>query len=552
MNGRLVVALACALASLPGRASAGALAATRFVPESRADDICVDTPLRIRFDRPPLVGAAGTIRVYRSDDVLVDSIDLANPDSARRPIGGAMAGGSPYLFNYYPVIITGRTAAIYLHHVLEYGETYYVLVDRGVFNDVDGRPFRGIRRPQRWRFTTRASGPPADATRLVVDAGGEGDFCTVQGAIDFVPASNPQRVTVEVRNGTYSEIVYVNSRKPFITVRGESRDRSIIQYANNNNFNGRVSGLFRAMFGVDASDFVLENITLHNTTPYLGSQAEAFRGYGARTLLNRVNLRSFQDTLLLQNRGFVTSSYIEGDVDFTWGGGPVFFENTELRALHAGYYAQIRNAQSARGNVYVNCALTRAPTLADESVYLGRIDPGVFPFSEVMFINSAMGPHVRSAGWLLNNADCSQASQIAFGEYHSTDLNGNLLDVSARLACSTQLSDEQVGQFRDPGFVVGGWVPNTVNVVTLDVAAPGDLTQVHWSAPPSHSGADWVGLYRLGAPDSDYVAAQYTGTDGTTGDMDFTAPLEPGRYEFRYLVADGPASAAASARIRVR
>ena len=48
-----------------------------------------------------------------------------------------------------------------------------------------------------------------------------------------------------------------------------------------------------------------------------------------------MNLSSFQDTLLLQNRGFVTGSHIEGDVDFMWGGGPVFFENCELQALHA-------------------------------------------------------------------------------------------------------------------------------------------------------------------------------------------------------------------------
>jgi pectin methylesterase-like acyl-CoA thioesterase len=149
------------------------------------------------------------------------------------------------------------------------------------------------------------------------------------------------------------------------------------------------------MFGVDASDFVLENITLHNTTPYQGSQAEAFRGYGARALLNRVNLSSFQDTLLLQNTAFVTNSYIEGDVDFMSGGGPVFFEYCELKALHAGYYTQIRNGQGVHGNVYVNSTLTRDPTLAENTVYLGRIDPTPFPYSEVVFINTAMDTHVR-------------------------------------------------------------------------------------------------------------------------------------------------------------
>ena len=44
----------------------------------------------------------------------------------------------------------------------------------------------------------------------------------------------------------------------------------MIQYANNANLN---TGNPRAMFGVDASDFTLENITLYNTTPRGGSIA---------------------------------------------------------------------------------------------------------------------------------------------------------------------------------------------------------------------------------------------------------------------------------------
>ena len=145
--------------------------------------------------------------------------------------------------------------------------------------------------------------------------------------------SNARPVTITVRPGTYNEINYVPSNKPFITVRGEDRDNTIIQYANNANVNG---GNSRAMFGVDAPDFTLENITLWNTTPRGGSQAEAFRGNNSRILLNRVNLKSFQDTLLLQGQAMVANSYIEGDVDFMWGVGAVYFINSELKAVSSG------------------------------------------------------------------------------------------------------------------------------------------------------------------------------------------------------------------------
>jgi pectin methylesterase-like acyl-CoA thioesterase len=243
----------------------------------------------------------------------------------------------------------------------------------------------------------------------------------------------------------------VPSSKPFITIRGEDRDGVVIQYANNANLN---AGNPRAMFGVDAADFTLENITLHNTTPRGGSQAEAFRGNNQRILLNRVNLKSFQDTLLLQGAALVANSYIEGDVDFMWGNGAVYFQNCELKAVTSGgFYAQVRSDQGRSGNVYVNCRLTGAPGVS--GVYLARIDPIVFPYSQVVFINCAMDSHIAASGWLLNNA--STAPSVRFWEYNSTDLNGSPLNVGARLSVSRQLAADEAAQWSDPTFVLGGW-----------------------------------------------------------------------------------------------
>jgi hypothetical protein len=213
------------------------------------------------------------------------------------------------------------------------------------------------------------------------------------------------------------------------------------------------------MFGVDANDFVLTNVTLHNTTPHGGSQAEAFRSGSQRTLLNHVNLMSFQDTLLLQGKGFVNDCYIEGDVDFMWGTGTVFFQNCELKAVTSnGYYTMIRNPQGVNGDIFVNCRLTRA----DDSItgsYLARIDPTVFPYSQVVYINCAMDAHIRPVGWLLNNA--TEAPNVEFWEYHSTDLAGNPIDVSQRAPVSRQISAAEAAQWSDPAFVLGGWVPDT-------------------------------------------------------------------------------------------
>lgn len=437
-----------ALLSIPST-----LAATTYWPANGATGINVDTPLRITFDRAPVVGSFGAIKIVRaSDNVVVDTLDLGVTPYTRT------IGTQSVQFIFYPIIVTDNTATLFPHAgVLAYGQSYYVTIDPGVILDSTGATFGGIKDPSVFKFTTKASGPAANATALTVAADGSGDFTTVQGAIDFVPANNSQRVVITVKKGTYTEMNYVG--KPFITVRGEDRSATVLQYANNGNFN-TLTGNNRAMFSVDAPDFVLETITLHNLTPKGGSQAEAFRANALRVTLNRVNLLSFQDTLLVNGNAcsaFVTDSYIEGDVDYMWGSGAVYFQRCELKALNTGFYAQVRNGLSGAGHVYVDCRLTSAAGVT--GMYLARIDPtpGNFPYSQVIFLNCAMGSHIDPAGWQLNNATTS--STVQFWEYRSTDLSGATLDVSKRISSSRQLSDLEAVVWRNPAYVLGGWTP---------------------------------------------------------------------------------------------
>jgi pectin methylesterase-like acyl-CoA thioesterase len=443
-------------------------------PNNGATDLCIDTPLRITFNQAPKVGNTGRLQIHQDDGTIVDTIDMSLAAQSR--LNGTVN------FNYFPIIVTGNTAAIYPHLKLAYDHTYFVTMEPGVITDTSGAPFAGISNPNQWAFSTKTSGPAPGTNALTVAADGSGDFCTVQGAVDFVPAANSNRVVINVRNGTYTEIVYIGSNKPFITVRGEDRALTVIQYANNNNFNP-TSTTTRAMFGVDGNDFSLENITLQNTTPKGGSQAEAFRGNALRVVLNRVNLKSFQDTLLLQSPGtnsmggFVTDSYIEGDVDFVWGNGSAYFQNCELKMVTSnGFYTQIRNVSGKSGNVFVNCRLTGAAGVTGG--FLGRIDPGVFPFSQVVYINCAMGPNVIPVGWRLDNA--TVAPNVQFCEYNSTDLNGAPLDVSQRAAFSCQLTAAQAAQLSDPAFVLGGFSPSTKLTAAVSLS---NLNQTFTGSP---------------------------------------------------------------------
>jgi pectin methylesterase-like acyl-CoA thioesterase len=501
---------------------------------------CVDAPLTITFPSAPAVGTTGSITVHNADGSVADTINLADPASFTETVGGATdAAGNLHYFSYFPVIVTGDTAIVYLHHELAYGRVYYVTADPTVFT---GTGFTGISDPDTWRFTTTHRRPRPAARVLTVDTRGHGDFCTVQGAINAVPANNSVPRLIKVADGTYTELDWVAPDKPHITVRGQSRAGTIIDYANNNTLNSANTtdicarqaipvhdnfNCWRSNFSVEADDFTLTDVTLLNTTPFGGSQAEAFRGNADRITLNQVSLLSYQDTIRLQGLGYVTNSDIQGDVDFTWGVGTVFWTHDELRSMHAGYVTQIRNPEGQTGYVFYQDTLTRAPGVADGSVYLGRIDPTVYPYSQAVYIDTKMDAHINPAGWLLNNADCSAGAHLQFGEYGSVNLAGQPVGTGQRLACSRQLTAAEAAQWSNPAFVLGGWVPATVNATVSATTL-----SVNWSAPAGHSATDVIALCAIRGWRC--VAAQRVGTTASIGAISFPLPRVADTYRVRY------------------
>ncbi len=480
---RPLLALAAVLLALVPAVSQQAAADTAgtkpppvLQPSGLEQPVCADTPLRLTFDAPVRLGKSGQLQVHHVDGTLVDVVDLADSGTYQRSIGGALTDyGEVHRWFYEPVVLDGNTASIYLHYVLDPRQEYYVTLDEGFF-----RGHAGIADKETWRFRTQ-EGPEPGSSELTVDQAGGADFCTVQGAVDFVPEDNTEDVHIEVGPGTYREIVYVPQWKPHLTVTGQGAGTTVIGYPNNSVLNGDAAmsdvparqsycprrvlpqpdrfNCWRAAFGVDADDFRLEDVTIHNTTPDGGSQAEAFRGNGDQIVLERVDVLSYQDSLRLQGRAFVTDSYIEGDVDFVWGTGGVFVQDSELRSLDIGYVNQIRNAVDGPGNVFVNTELTRAEGVPDGSVLLGRIDDR-FLGSQVAFIDSTMDAHIAPVGWGITGADCTEAAeQIRYWEYGSTDPAGDPVDVSQRLPCSRQLDAAEAERWRDPATLLDGWDP---------------------------------------------------------------------------------------------
>lgn len=463
-----------------GRARA-APAVQSLCPSSGQTDACVDTPLRVTFDGDVVLGLGGKIELFdSSNDVLVETIDVAStvrargPSTARsetgsavppttsraaarplRPVAQKMVGGGRY--SYYPIHIEGNTAEIDFAASLEYGKTYYVKIDRGVFRN-DSGDFPGIGDANTWRFAVRAT-PEQGKTRIVVATDASGDFNTVQGAIDSIPAGNTAPTTIFIKQGNYTDLVNL-AEKHALTFVGEDRKRTVIQYANNNSFNGGSRGVFNVR---NCIGLVLANLTVRNLTPLGGSQAETIlirNRPDAQGIVTNCEFYSTQDTVQVSGQTYFSDCYIEGTVDFIWGDGPSFFENCHIRAMRTpGYYTQVRNRGDARGFVFYRCIFDGADGVI-RNVF-ARIRPSAYPDSECVILECRLGSSISPRGFLFDGNE-QDPKNTRFYEYGSMDLEGNPADVSQRMQ-SRQLKQpedtELIRNYSDVTWVLGGWTP---------------------------------------------------------------------------------------------
>jgi pectin methylesterase-like acyl-CoA thioesterase len=250
--------------------------------------------------------------------------------------------------------------------------------------------------------------------------------------------------------------LYLSGKKN-LTLRGADRAATIITYPNNDKLNPGTSG--RPLFFANGTtDLTIENLTIYNTTPQDGSQAEALRVQADRVTLRDVDLKSLQDTLLTGGSVYVVNSYIEGNVDFIWGTGPSYFDRCEIKTVgRAGAIVQARNGASGYGYVFVDSKISSDAKVTGQ--VLARIDATVYPASNVAYLNCQMSPGIAAKGWTITPAGTSATSQLRFWEYQSTDSSGALLSVTGRDPASKQLSTSQAASLRDKATVLNGWNP---------------------------------------------------------------------------------------------
>jgi pectinesterase len=470
-------------------------------PKNQSSKVNPDTHLALTFSSAPTIGTSGLIRIYdAADRSLVDTLDMSIPVSpapngrappriAGDPNSGPAAADpndkTVYQVNmiagvdvhFFPIIVHGNIATIYPHNnVLKYGHTYIVKMDPSVLKPATGN-FEGFKTDTDWTFSTKAAAPPANTQRVVVADDGSGDFNTVQGAIDFVPAKPAKRTTVFIKNGDYEEIVFIRD-KAGILLRGESRDRVQVGYRNNSAFNPSKAGPSRrpAFSILDSSDIELSRFTINN---YFIGQAEALLIRGQRIVVDHMTLNGSGDALTTYGTIYMVDSKLTGHGDSILGYAALFCLRCEIDSI--GPMTWTRTPKGSHGNVFVNSTFvaidkplpwTVTPTdpgQKSKSVFarLPRNNPGTsapnFPYAEMVLIDCKT-QGVSPEGWSpIEEAPGFDSSNVHFWEYNTRDMENHPIDTSKRHPVVRQLTlprDAQIiADYSKPEFVLDGWKP---------------------------------------------------------------------------------------------
>jgi pectinesterase len=297
-------------------------------------------------------------------------------------------------------------------------------------------------------------------TEITVAADGSAKYKSVQEAIMAVPAGTRENpVRIRIKPGVYKELVYVQREKRFFHLVGEDASRTVLTYDLNANLTGKDGkpiGTFRTpSTQIDADDFTAENITFENSAGPVG-QALAVRVDGDRVRFLNCRFLGWQDTILL-NRGrhYFENCYIEGHVDFIFGGATAFFERCHIHCLKDGYITAASTPDNQPfGFVFSNCKITAADTSV--KTYLGRPWRA---FSSVVYLNTEMAGAVRPEGW--HNWNFPERERtVRYAEFGSTGPGAN---PRARVSWARQLTKREAKAITAEKVLRGtdGWNPKS-------------------------------------------------------------------------------------------
>jgi pectin methylesterase-like acyl-CoA thioesterase len=362
------------------------------------------------------------------------------------------AGAGTIEFNGKTVApVFGSKTVTIAYSGLSYSTSYSISIPAGALTDMSGNDFAGTT----IQFTTMNRPDPIKKLYdAVIAKDGSGDYTNIQAAVDAAPANRTSPWLIFIKNGRYEELVRIPSSKPYLYFIGQDKEKVIITFSINCSSSPADSGweFTKGNFGqsdcatvvVASSNFYAENISFENNygVKYQnGPQALAIKTSNDRFAFYNCKMRSFQDTWQtttsgINDRHYAYNCWIEGAVDYVYGAGDVFIDQSTLYNVRSGsvIVAPSHKTGTKYGYVFNSCVIDGNKAANDNSLKLGR------PWHDspiAVYLNSIMKIKPAAEGW----TNMGVIPKL-FAEYNSMDENGNPIDLSGRKTTYTQSAGE--------------------------------------------------------------------------------------------------------------
>ncbi|MGL4971299.1 MAG: pectinesterase family protein [Cetobacterium sp.] len=239
------------------------------------------------------------------------------------------------------------------------------------------------------------------------------DTCSLQSVVDNIQ----QEATIYLKNGVYREKVVID--KPNITLIAEERGQVILVWGDasgtpmKQNFEKTygTSGSASVTLTENAKGFTAKKIVFKNDFDYPNSnfenkQAVALKNDADTSYFEECDFLGYQDTLYAnKGRQYYKNSYIEGNVDFIFGGAQAYFESCDIysiaRKTGIGYIIAPSTLEVEEvGYVFDGCSFLS--NAEKNTIFIGRPwHPGkrAGHNPSALIMNSNLGEHIKELAW---------------------------------------------------------------------------------------------------------------------------------------------------------
>lgn len=296
---------------------------------------------------------------------------------------------------------------------------------------------------------------------ITVSQDGKGDFSSIQEAINSTRDLGPSEVLILIKDGIYMEKVVIPSNKHQITIKGESKENTIIT---NNDFSGKIDEATNQKMTtftsytmlVTGENIKIENLSIQNTHCTKG-QAVALHVEGDFFIAKNLRLLGCQDTLYTatnSSRQYYENCYIEGTTDFIFGQATAVFKNCTIKSLANSFItAAATDKNNKYGYVFFNCSLIAKDRI--DKVYLGR---PWRPYAKTVFIDTEMERHILPQGWNEWAGDKMFPNKEKTTYYAEFNSKGDGANVLNRVKWSQQLNKKDLKDYT-LDKIFRGWIP---------------------------------------------------------------------------------------------